>query len=115
MELLGKPNQKMEKSFDFFKTTKISTCSYIKKDGGDFKAIPYYTRPKQQFSELASKYGVDDGRIVEVLVYEEHNGRGVLAAQAPARGDEEEAAVRLQPERAEEQTASVGAPVPLRE
>ena len=36
MDLQARPNQKFEKSHDFFKQTKISTCSYIKKTGNHF-------------------------------------------------------------------------------
>lgn len=55
VELVRQPDQKMEKSHDFFKQTKITTCSYIKKEGNDFKAMPYYVRPKQQYSEFMNK------------------------------------------------------------
>ena len=56
LELVGRPNQKMDKSHNFFKQTKISTCSYIYKEGNEFKARPYYYRPKQLFEEYMNKY-----------------------------------------------------------
>lgn len=48
-------DQKEEKSSEFFKGTKISTCSYIKMKGGQPVAVPYYEKPQQSYAESMSK------------------------------------------------------------
>ncbi|KAM3140233.1 hypothetical protein pb186bvf_007589 [Paramecium bursaria] len=54
-QLRGRPSKKLEKSHNYFKDTKITTCSYVKRVGDDFYAIPFYERPKQKYEEVLNK------------------------------------------------------------
>ena len=51
----SRQNEKESKSSEFFKGTKISTCSYIKMKGGKPVAVPYYEKPQQTYAEAMSK------------------------------------------------------------
>ncbi|CAD8055562.1 unnamed protein product [Paramecium primaurelia] len=54
-QLQARPNRKTEQTFDFFKNTKVLTCSYIKRKGDDFIAVPFYFKPNQRNPDYLNK------------------------------------------------------------
>jgi len=54
-KLLATSDMKQEKSHDFFKGTRISSCSYVKVKGGVALAQPYYAKPQQSCADKMGK------------------------------------------------------------
>lgn len=46
---------KEEKSHDFFKGTRVSSCSHVVVKGGVALAEPYYAKPKQSYADKMGK------------------------------------------------------------
>lgn len=51
----SRPDQKNEKSSEFFKGTRISSCAYVKMKGGQPVAVPYYEKPQPSSAETMMK------------------------------------------------------------
>ena len=47
--------QKKDKSHEYFKGTKINSCSYVKMQGTTALAVPYYNKPGQSYAESMMK------------------------------------------------------------
>lgn len=46
---------KNEKSHNFFKDTRINSCSYVKAKGNQIGAVPFYAKPKQSYADKMEK------------------------------------------------------------